>query len=159
LLRALVARTSVLIDAERNALFDHLETSASPVTMRSVLEALVSPMSSRLRTPEGRRHFRLLGQIAQNPRYVADASDLMLYSSSTARGAQLLRPFVPRVPTAVAVLRGRLVVGLLIRAYADQARMMELDPAPALLLGVEEFTTSVVDTVMGMLQAPVTQAS
>jgi hypothetical protein len=47
------------IDAERNMLLDHMEATGATLTTRSVLEVVVRPLARQLRTPEGRRYFRI----------------------------------------------------------------------------------------------------
>lgn len=153
IVRALIERTSTQIDAERNTLFDHLETTGKALTVRTLIEASVSPLSSRLRTAEGRRYLRLIGQVVESPRYVRDVAGLLSFNSSTFRATMLLRDLVPPRPPAIQALRGRLIVGVLIRGYADQARMIDTDPPPPGLLGVEDFTTALVDLLMGLVEA------
>ena len=53
--------------------------------------------------------------------------------------------------TIRAPFRARVGIGLLVRAYADQARLMDQDPPPPMLLSVEDFTASLVDVMIGLI--------
>src|SRR3954468_22493511 len=57
--RALVTRTMSAVDAERNALLDHLESVGTPMTPRTVFDVLVGPAARLLRDAAGRRYLRL----------------------------------------------------------------------------------------------------
>src|SRR5207248_5443535 len=58
-IRAVIGRYMNPSDAERNMLLDHLETTGTPLTTRGVIEIVILPLARHLRTPEGRRYFRL----------------------------------------------------------------------------------------------------
>src|SRR5215475_13374952 len=47
--RELIGRTMEALDAERNALLDHLETTGATLTERVVLEVAVAPFTRQLR--------------------------------------------------------------------------------------------------------------
>jgi hypothetical protein len=65
--RELIGRTTDTINAERNAMLDHLETIGAPLSARTVLEVLVGPFARQLRTEHGRRHLRPCGQPVNHP--------------------------------------------------------------------------------------------
>ena len=85
--RAVVMRTMDAIDAERNVLLDHLETTGAPLTPRSVIEVVVAPLARQLRTPEGRRYLRICAQLINHPRFMSDARDAVAVNSSVSRCA------------------------------------------------------------------------
>ena len=74
-IRAVITRTMEPVDVERNLLLDHLETTGTPLTTRSVLEVVVLPLARQLRTPEGRRYFRISAQLINHPRFMTDAGE------------------------------------------------------------------------------------
>jgi AcrR family transcriptional regulator len=155
-IRELVDRTMHTIDAERNALLDHLETTGVPLTERTMLEVLVGPFTRQLRTEEGRRYVRLCGQLLNHPRFVADPAELAVANSSVRRGARYLARALADLPRDVAVERGSQAAAFILRACADQARLLDTDPPTRPVLGIEAFTANLVDVLLGLLQAPST---
>jgi AcrR family transcriptional regulator len=155
-IRELVDRTMNVIDAERNALLDHLETTGAPLTLRTALEVLVGPFTRQLRTEEGRRYVRLCAQLINHPRFLADPAEIAAANSSVQRSVRYLAPTLATLPRDVAVERGSQVAGFLVRACADQARLLDTDPPPRPVLGIEAFTTNLVDVLLSIVQAPTT---
>jgi AcrR family transcriptional regulator len=154
--RELIGRTTEVINAERNALLDHLETIGAPLTPRTVLEVLAGPFARQLRTEQGRRHLRLCGQLINHPGYIADPRDISWSNTSVQRCARYLAPALAHLPREVATERASQLAGFLVRACADQARLMDSDPPPRLVLGIGAFTANLVDTLLAIYQAPTT---
>ena len=48
------------------------------------------------------------------------------------------------------------MAGFLVRACGDQARLLDTDPRPRPVLGIEAFTANLVDVLLAILQAPST---
>jgi len=67
-IKAVISRSMEPIDAERNVLLDHMEATGAALTTRSVLEVVVRPLARQLRTPEGRRYFRISASAHQTIR-------------------------------------------------------------------------------------------
>ena len=154
--RALIGQTTDSLDAERNALLDHLETVGSPLTARTVLEVLVGPFTRQLRTEQGRRHLRLCSQVINHPRFIADPSEIMSVNSSVQRCVRYLAPCLAHLPPDVAAERASQIAGFLVRACGDQARLLDTDPPPRPVLVTEAFTANLVDALLAILQAPTT---
>ena len=154
--RELIGQTTDILNAERNALLDHLETIGAPLTPRTVLEVLAGPFARQLRTEQGRRHLRLCGQLINHPRYIADPRDISWTNTSVQRCARYLAPGLAHLPPEIAAERASQIAGFLVRACADQARLMDTDPPPRPVLGIEAFTTNLVDTLLAIYQAPST---
>ncbi len=154
--RELIGRTTDIINAERNALLDHLETTGAPMTPRTVLEVLVGPFARQLRTEQGRRHLRLCGQLINHPRFIADPREIMWANTSVQRCARHLAPALAHLPPDIATERASQIAGFLVRACADQARLLDTDPPPRPVFGIEAFTANLVDTLLAILQAPTT---
>jgi AcrR family transcriptional regulator len=153
-IRAVIDRTMEPINAERNAVLDHLETTGAIFTPRSVIEVVIGPLARQLGTPEGRRYLRLCGQLINHPRFTADAREAITVNTSITRCTRHFAALMAPLPLAVAVERGRQVAGFIVRACADQARLMDAEPPARPLLSVEDFTVNLVDTVLAILQAP-----
>jgi AcrR family transcriptional regulator len=154
--RELVQRTMEGIDAERNALLDHLETTGAPLTGRAVMEVVVGPLTRQLRTAEGRRYLRLCAQLVSHPRFVSDPREIISVNSSGRRCARHLAAALARLPASVAAERASQMAGFLVRACADQARLLDASPPPRPPLEVGAFTGNLVDMLLAMLAAPAT---
>lgn len=154
IIRAVIDRTMDPINAERNAVLDHLETTGAALTPRSVMEVTVGPLARQLRTPEGRRYLRLCAQLINHPRFMTDARDAIAVNTSIARCTRHLTPAVAHLPPAVVAERGSQIVGFVVRACADQARLMDTGTPARPLLTVEDFTLNLIDSVLAILQAP-----
>jgi AcrR family transcriptional regulator len=164
LVRAVMMPTMEKMNAERNALLDHLETvGGGQVSARSAVEVAVGPLARQLRSPEGRRYLRLGAQVLDHPRFVNDIRDVLWGSTAANRGlvrsAALLGPYMQHIPPAVRLERASLAVGFVIRACADQARLLD-NPLPSRPPhGLEDFVANLVDTTLAMLLAPSTVTS
>ena len=154
--RELIGQTTDILNAERNALLDHLETIGAPLTPRTVLEVLAGPFARQLRTEQGRRYLRRCGQLINHPRYIADPRDISWTNTSVQRCARYLAPALAHLPPEIAAERASQIAGFLVRACADQARLMDTDPPPRPVLGIEAFTANLVDTLLAIYQAPTT---
>jgi AcrR family transcriptional regulator len=152
--RAVVMRTMDAIDAERNVLLDHLETTGAPLTPRSAIEVIIAPLARQLRTPEGRRYLRICAQLINHPRFMSDAGDAITLNASVRRGARHLIPVLTRLPGPVAAERASQVTGFIVRACGDQSRLMDSDAPARPVLSVEDFTMNLVDAVLAVLEAP-----
>ncbi len=160
LLRAVMHPTMERLDAERVALLDHLETMGGQVSARSAIEVAVGPVARQLRTPEGRRYLRLAAQVLDHPRFAGDIRDVLWTNIGTngglARSAALLGPHMQHLPVVIRVERASLALGYVLRACADQARLLD-NPVPQRApLGLEHFITNLVDTVLALLLTPTT---
>jgi len=153
-IRAVIDRTMDPVNAERNAVLDHLEATGAALTPRSVIEVAVGPLARQLRTPEGRRYLRLCAQLINHPRFMTDARDAIAVNTSIARCTRHLVPAIAHLPPAVAAERGSQIAGFIVRACADQARLMDTGTPARPLLTVEDFTLNLIDTVLAILQAP-----
>ena len=158
-IKAVISRSMEPIDAERNMLLDHMEAIGATLTTRSVLEVVVRPLARQLRTPEGRRYFRISAQLINHPRFMTDAGEAITINTSIARCAAYILPSLDHLPAPVVAERTSQVTGFIIRACGDQARLMDSDPPPRPVLSVEDFTVNLVDTIMAIIQAPTSVAA
>jgi AcrR family transcriptional regulator len=157
-IRAVISRSMDPIDAERNMILDHLETTGATLTTRGVLEVVVLPLARQLRTPEGRRYFRIGAQLINHPRFITDAGETITVNTSIARCAAYILPSLDDLPAPIIAERTSQVTSFIIRACGDQARLMDSDPPARPVLSVEDFTVNLVDTIMAILQAPTSVA-
>jgi AcrR family transcriptional regulator len=153
-IQAVMARTMQPIDAERNLLLDHLESTGPRLTPRAALEVVVSPLARQLRTLEGRRYIRLGAQLINHPRFVRDAGDAIMVNTSISRCARYILPVLAHLPAPVAAERTSQVTGFVIRALGDQCRLIDSERQTRPVLSVEDFSANLVDTILAILQAP-----
>ena len=158
-IRAVIGRTMEPLDAERNLLLDHLETTGAPLTTRGVLDVIVLPLARQLRTPEGRRYFRISAQLINHPRFMTDAREAITINTSITRCAAYLFPSLDHLPAPIATERTSQVTSFIIRACSDQSRLIDSDPPARPVLSVEDFTANLVDTILAILQAPTSVAA
>ena len=123
-----------------------------------MLEVVVLPLARQLRTPEGRRYFRIGAQLINHPRFMTDARDAVAVNTSIARCAGYLLPSLDHLPALIAAERTSQVVSFIIRACGDQSRLMDSDAPARPVLSVEDFTVNLVDTILAILQAPTSVA-
>jgi AcrR family transcriptional regulator len=154
--RELFSRTMAVIDAERNALLDHMETTGGAFTPRAVTEVAIGPLARQLRSDEGRRYLRLCGQLVDHPRFCTDAREILVVNSSVQRCAAYLAPSLSMLRPDVTAERVSIASGLATRALADQARLIDNDDPPRTALPIEAFTANLVDMLLAILNAPTT---
>src|SRR5256884_6333548 len=155
---AVIRRSMDPIDAERNMLLYHMEATCAALTTRSVLEVVVRPLARQLRTPEGRRYFRISAQLINHPRFMTDAGNAITINTSITRCAAYILPSLDHLPAPVIAERTSQVTGFIIRACSDQSRLMDSDPPARPVLSVDDFAVNLVDTIMAILQAPTSVA-
>lgn len=153
-IQAVMARSMEPIDAERNLLLDHLESTGTRLTPRGALEVVVSPLARQLRTPEGRRYLRLGAQLINHPRFVRDAGDAIMVNTSISRCARYILPVLAHLPATVAYERTSQVTGFVVRALGDQCRLMDSERPSRAVLSIENFSANLVDIILAILQAP-----
>ena len=156
--RELLERTMRSVDQERNILLDHIEGSDESRSARDVLRVLVEPVCRQLRTVEGRRYLRLCAQVVNHPRFLPDASEVLQATESLRRCAALLAPTMTPLPPEVAIERRSQVVAFMIRALADQARLMDAEPPPRPRMDIAEFSANLIDVLLAILNAPTSVA-
>ena len=149
----LVQRTMRRVDAERTTLLNHLEAIAGGLTPRQALEVAILPMAGQLASAEGRRHLRLIGQLLNHPRYNADARDSLGLAASLGRCAAYVAPLLATLPEQIRAERASQAIMFLVRALADQARLLDAHPPPRPVLADDVFLANLVDVVTGILTA------
>jgi AcrR family transcriptional regulator len=153
-IQAVMSQHMEPIDAERNMLLDHLESTGTRLTPRSALEVVVLPLARQLRSPEGRRYLRLGAQLINHPRFVRDAGDAVMVNTSVSRCVRYILPVLSHLPPPIAAERTSQVIGFVVRALGDQCRLMDSEKPTRPVLCVEDFVANLVDTILAILQAP-----
>ena len=150
LIRAVLNRRADELNVVRHARLDELEANGT-VEPRAAFVAMVEPVAFMLDSPGGRRHLRLLNQAANHPRFHAEAT--WRFATSIERGSVHLAPLVSHLELDRARHRAANVLGLVLFALAEQARVID-DPAQDLpTLGTEEFIVDLADASLAALRA------
>jgi AcrR family transcriptional regulator len=150
LIRAVIGRGAEELDRHRHELLDDLER-AGAVAPRDAVVALVKPLVELLAQPEGRRYVRLLNQAANHPAYYREAN--LSYRTSLGRAAAHLLPLVEHLEPARRQLRAQNILGLVLYAMAQQARLIDSDTPPNSPVDTATFQVDLVDTILGALRA------
>ena len=148
LIRAVLDRRAVELDAERHQLFDSLD-AAGTTDPRGVFVALTGPLTDLLEREEGRRYLRVLNHASNHPRF-AEAARRKL-TTSDERGGALLAPLVAHLGPRQQQHRSRNITAYVLHALADQARA--IDAAEPDLLSPQEFRDDLADTSIAALAA------
>jgi AcrR family transcriptional regulator len=150
LVRTVLERRALDVDARRHALLDELE-AAGTVDPRDTLTAMLEPIAELLDDVGGRRYLRVLNQAANHPALYEQAT--LEFTTSLARGAAHLAPLLAHLPPQRRPQRARLGLGLAMFAFAEQARLIDTDPPPRPVLSNDEFLDDLTTSVIGFLTA------
>lgn len=152
--RAVVERSMIGPDARRSQFLDELLARDAQPAVAAVATVVVQPLTELLDTTEGRRHLRLLGQLLGHPRLLASAQAALRGNGSLARCADLVVGATTHLPHHLRQERVALLVAFVMRAYADQARLLDAaEPSRPPLPG-EDFTAHLVGLIVAILDAP-----
>ena len=152
--RAVVERSMLDPDARRSQLLDELLAGDPRPAVAAIATVVVQPLTELLDSPEGRRHLRLLGQLLSHPRLLASAQAALRGNGSLARCADLVVDAAAHLPAHLRQERVALLVAFVMRAYADQARLLDAAVAARPPLSGEDFTSHLVGLIVAILDAP-----
>jgi len=153
LIKAVMLRHQLKIDAEQDPLLDELEQRAD-YTVRDILEIVVVPLVARLDSPSGRDFLRIIPQILR--KLSGDLRQGITIRLTMSRIIDLLDARLGALPQPIR--RERLVVyALMIRALcANYAEF--IDSGIPSVLDSRAFATHLVDVISAALCAPDTVA-
>ena len=154
IVRELVARSMAKVNADRNARLDEREQVGGAIGVREGIELVVGPLAKCLGSADGRRYLRLLGQLVNHPRFVADSTQTLFVNESIMRCLTPITPPLELLPERVRDERVSQLAGFLVRATAEQARLLDADPPPRLPLSLDDFVDNLVDVLFAMISAP-----
>ena len=148
LIRAVLDRRAVELNARRHELFDALDDEGS-TDPRVVFLAMTRPLTDLLERDEGRRYLRVLNQASNHPRFALVARRELMTSDE--RGGALLAPLVAHLGPRQQRHRSRNITAFVLHALAEQARA--IDASEPDLLGPEEFRDDLADSSLAALAA------
>jgi AcrR family transcriptional regulator len=150
LIEAVLIHRAEHLDMERHRLLDELE-AAGPVDPRDALLAGLTPLIGLLDHPAGRRYLRLLNQAANHPRFFARTN--IDFNASVGRAAMHLMPLVADLAPDRRAHRVQIVLGSILYAFSEQARLIDSPTPSRRALSTDEFADDVVSTVTAALAA------
>jgi AcrR family transcriptional regulator len=148
LVEVVLARHMEPLDGERRARLDALEL-AGDTRLVSLVRTLVEPLAERLGTQSGCAFLRIQAQISPEARHATPAGRRL--AALVGRGLDL------SLPTQLARMRGEAAQLLLFPALAERARHEAATPTDTLHRAL--FVENLVDVLLGMLEAPVSEAA
>jgi len=155
-IRAVLTRSMIEPNRRRHQLLDELEAADPNPSVRAVAEVMVAPLTEALERPEGRRHLRLLGQIVGHPRYFTATQNLATSTSSLGRCAAHFAASLRELPSDLRIERVALMSAFVVRAYSDQAHLVDAAEPARPVLPTSRFRANVLDLAVGALFAPST---
>jgi len=153
--RAVVERSMIGPDTRRSHLLDELLARDPNPVVSDVAAVVVGPLTELLDSADGRRHLRLLGQLLGHPRLLASARAALRGNGSLARCADLVIDELPHLPDDLKQERVALLVAFVMRAYGDQARLLDAAEPVRQPLSDEAFTSHLIGLILAILGAPV----
>jgi AcrR family transcriptional regulator len=145
LVRSVLTRRAEALNAARDVLFDKLETEGE-VHPRGVVEAIVFPPADLLDDLPGRRYLRLMNQATNHPAYHAEA--VFNSVSSLERARTHLDMLLEHLPVPQRLRRAHTVMGLVVYALAEQARLIDRPDPQRPLLDTVTFAQDLVDCAL-----------
>lgn len=145
LLRAILAKHRVAVEARRHALLDDYDADGRP-DLRALAGALVRPLAATLAEPGGPGYLQVLSDLANRPRPAIDPASLDDPTDSLYRWRATVEPLL----SVDALVRHR-------RFMAIRFTVAELSRRTRDRRGPDDvlFTSDLVDLVTGLLAAPV----
>lgn len=138
-------------DGRRVELLDHLESTTGAPTTRQLIEAAVRPMTDDLGHPEGRRRLTVIAHVISNERYLGHTRDLMASLPGLGRSTAQLHAQLAWLPEPLAEERLVLTTTFGIRAFADQAHLMDSSEPSRPPLDPNTFSENLIDLIEAML--------
>lgn len=154
LVLAVAKQATAAPDLHRVELLNQLEAEVAAPSVRQILEVALAPMAESLESAEGRYRLRLLGNLATNERYLSSTQQLMWGTEGLGRCVVHLAAHLAWLPDALIVERFVLLTGTAVRAYSDQARLLDAETPVRAPLDHETFSRHVLDLLTAMCTAP-----
>jgi AcrR family transcriptional regulator len=147
------------IELRRHAMLDEIETAGEP-SLRALAEALVLPVAEKLDDPDGGLAFlRLNAQLIGHPSFPLLSLHTQRINRGADRLARLIAANAPDWPKALWVPRWLLLLGLLFHGLADYAHLLEAGGASRETPPRGLFVNNLIDSVIGILEAPISSAT
>jgi AcrR family transcriptional regulator len=158
LMVAIFERRMADINRRRLEMLEAMATEKQDRDIRNVVEAMVLPLAEQLADPKHNSHYiRFLAQAVADPN--VDIGDLIRgrFDHGFAQTRHLLRQILSDLPARIVEQRIQLAGAQMVYALADKERLMAKDDRQPTELWL--FIDNLIDTIAGMLAAPVSPAT
>lgn len=143
------------IDAAREEMLRRLEAAGRQHDVRGLVEALVRPLAAGLGAQGHRTWYgRFLAQVLAEPSFELFDPPRDEVTAALRRLVALLQQALATLPEPVRQVRIGLATSMVVHAFADHERVEEQQAATS-ARAREVLATHLVDAVVGLLQAPV----
>lgn len=159
LVRALI--TDIVDDHDRVRIerLDRLDERDEPATLHEVLDAAIAPMVDDLAAPGTRLRLRMLANLATDDHHMGFIQDIMVDRPGLARSTAAILERMGDLPDDIRAERVVLATTFGLRAFADQARLVDSEAPDRPPLETAVFTAHTVDLLQALLTASYTPPS
>jgi AcrR family transcriptional regulator len=154
LVKAVITGIVEAHDAHRVEELDALDTRPDPPNVREVVRASLTPLVTELADRPGRTRLRTLANVIADHRYMAMTQDLMQTLPGLTRTTSHIYSLMGAVPEELRAERVVLATSFGLRAFADQARLIDTDRPPRSRLDDATFAAHVPVLIEALLLAP-----
>lgn len=154
LVRTLVGQIVLGHDARRVELLDALDARPEPPSLEEVLAAAVQPMVEELGDRDGRLRMRVVAGLVADEKYMGMTQELMRDLPGLGRSTRFIADSLDFLPEALREERIVLATGFGIRAFADQARLVDSPTPNRVPLATDTFVAHLLVLLRVMLEAP-----
>lgn len=154
LVRTLITQVVDAHDSLRMRLLDQLERADTAPALPQVLAVAVAPMADDLTERPRRLRLRMLANVVTDERHMGFVQQLMLSHPGLGRSTALIAGHLSGLPEAIRNERIVLATTFGLRAFADQARLIDSPTPDRDPLGADVFAPHVVELLEALLTAP-----
>lgn len=154
LVKTLIEQIVVHHDSSRVTMLDALEDGGTPPSLDHVLTAALGPMIEDLGDREGRLRLRVHAALVADERYMGVTQALLWQLPGLSRSTRFIAAELGSIPETLREERIVLATGFGIRAFADQARLVDSAAPNRTPLATEVFAAHLLVLLRVMLEAP-----
>lgn len=161
LIAAIFARRMAVIDPRRVEMLRDLEATGRTGDLRAVVGATVYPLAQFLLedNAEGSSYLLFMAQAHRQSQYRMTEAAAQAGAVGLQRAIALIETCLGHLPAPVVHLRVALLTSYIIHALADHARLLRPDAVGDGTRDTALFVSNLVDTAVGLLQAPLSAAT
>ena len=154
LVEAILTRHEEVVDARLGERLDELEAEPEPAPIRSLVEAIVRPLSDELEHQSGRDFLRIVPQVLPALSRNLRSGRVEPMTKQTGRLLDLLDHRMAELPTPVR--RERLIAYAFVLTSILADRALQIESRRPMVLDREQFIAHLLDIITAALEAPST---
>ena len=152
LVEAILTRHEAVVDARLSQRLDELEAQPEPASIRSLVDAIVRPLSDELEDQSGRDFLRIVPQVLPTLSRNLRSGRVEPMTQQTGRLLDLLDHRLAALP--VPVRRERLIAYALVLTGILADRAVQIESRRPMVLDGEQFVAHLLDIITAALEAP-----